>query len=120
MNLTKIGVKTISTTVVIQLLTTVTAYAGPALSFRFDYLGFNQSECMQRASRALIQTGLQAPSNLININNTPFLSGETSSITAIIDCSMANESGRVTVMVTHPSNVNTALDWAENLLNQMR
>ena len=123
MNLVKIGVKTISsisTVLAIQTITALSAYAGPALSFRFDYLGLNQSECMQRASNALIQTGLQAPQNLINLNNTPFLSGESSSITTIIDCSMANQTGRVTLMVTHTNNINTALNWANDLLDRMR
>ena len=122
MNLAKIGIKTISilsTAVAIQTVTALATYAGPALSYRFNYLGLNQSQCMQRASNALINTGLQAPNNLININNTAFLSGENSYITTIIDCSTANETGRVTVMVTHATSVNIALDWANNLLNRM-
>ncbi len=118
----KVGktISVISTTVAIHAITAMSAYGGPALSFRFDYLGLNQYKCLRRGADALIQTGLQTPNNLINLNNTAFVSGENSRVTAIIDCSVTNQTGRVTVMVTHDSNVNRALDWANNLLNRMR
>ncbi|GGA33764.1 hypothetical protein [Okeania sp. KiyG1] len=116
-------VKTISvasSTLSIYIATLAVAYAGPALSFRFDYLGLSQSQCLEKSANVLGQAQLPTPSNTINVNNTAFVSGENSEITAIIDCSEVSQSGRVTVMVSHPSSSTKALEWANYLLESLR
>ena len=116
-------IKTISvasSTLSIYIATLAVAYAGPALSFRADYLGLSQSQCLQKSVNVLVQAQLPIPTNTINVNNTPFVSGESSEITAIIDCSEASKSGRVTVMVSHPSSSTKALEWANYLLDSLR
>jgi hypothetical protein len=126
MNYTKIAsrvVKTISvasTTLFMYSATITEAHAGPAVSFMYDYLGLNQSECLQRSGYILGLSQLQSPSNATNVNQAPIAMGENSEITAIIDCSDATNEGRVTVMVGHSSSADLALDWAKTLLESMR
>jgi hypothetical protein len=126
MNYTKIAsrvVKTISvasSTLFMYSVTIADAYAGPAVSFMYDYLYLNQSECLQTGAYILGQSQLQSPSNATNINEVPIVMGENSEITVIIDCSEAAHEGRVTVMVGHSSNADIALDWAKTLLESMK
>jgi hypothetical protein len=126
MNYTKIAsrvVKTISvasTSLFMYSATITDAHAGPAVSFMYDYLGLNHSECLQRSAYVLVESQLQSPSNGTNINQAPIVMGENSEITAIIDCSEVANEGRVTVMVGHSSNADIALDWAKTLLESMR
>ena len=116
-------VKTISisfNTVSIYITTLAVAYAGPSLSFRYDSLNLSLSECLEKGTNVLLKAQLLTPSNTINVNNTPFIIGENSEITTIIDCSEASKSGRVTVMVSHASSATKALEWANFLLKSLR
>ena len=88
----------------VQAVTTLGAFAGPALFYRYNSIRLNQRECTQRATIALQREGLNVREPDVRINNTPFVFGDSDDYSAIIDCSQfqpryrANH--RVTVMVS--------------------
>lgn len=87
-----------------QAVSTLSAFAGPALFYRYSLVQLNQRGCMQRATLALKREGLNVREPEVRINNTPFIFGDNQDYSAIIDCSQfarnyrANK--RVTVMVS--------------------
>lgn len=101
-----------------QLLASTVAVAGPALYFMYDYISFPQGKCMSRAMVVLREAGLSIPEDTKRLGNAQFSIGENSEYTAIIDCSEVSEhGGRVTVMVTTPSNLSEARRLSERLLS---
>ena len=113
-----LAIATVAT--VFQTITTLSAQAGPVLSFRANYGRINGEQCIQRGVAALRSEGFPISTDAININNTSFVGGETQSTSAIVDCSEVPRSGRVTIMVSALSNDrNSALDLAERLLSKV-
>lgn len=93
--------------------------SAPALFFRYAHLNLSQADCEARAAAVLNAHQLPTPNRVINLNNTPFVMGQSSDTSVIIDCSMADATGRVTVMVAHPCGEAIGLEWARTLLEEM-
>ncbi|NJN38459.1 MAG: hypothetical protein HC790_06510 [Acaryochloridaceae cyanobacterium CSU_3_4] len=88
----------------VQAASTLGAFAGPALFYRYNIAQLNQWECMQRAATALSEEGLTVREPDVRLNNTPFIFADNEEYAAIIDCSQFQNSyranNRVTVMVS--------------------
>ena len=88
----------------VQAVSTLGAFAGPALFYRYSSVRLNQWECMRKAAVSLRREGLEVREPEVRLNSTPFVFGDSSKYSAIIDCSQfakgyrANK--RVTVMVS--------------------
>ncbi|WP_309729792.1 hypothetical protein [Chamaesiphon sp. OTE_75_metabat_556] len=95
------------------------AKAGPAISFVYASVPFTQEQCMSRGISVLKKEGLLRPDNTLNLNETAFVNGENDDVTAIVDCSAVKISKRVTVMVTHATDLGIAFERAKIILNKI-
>jgi hypothetical protein len=100
-------------------LLSTAAYAGPALSFRYQKVNYNQKTCLSKGISVLRAEGLLTPEQLERIGDAQFVSGESSNSTAIIDCSqVSRKGGRLTVMTANP-NFQEAGELSARLLKKL-
>lgn len=92
--------------------------AGPGLYHYYDHLNLDTTGCVSSGYRALENRSLQIPSNATVTGDASFAIGENASVTVIIDCSEASQTGRITVMAS--SNDPTIADsYAQDILRDI-
>ena len=96
------------------------AQAGPGLTFLHHDFEMSEADCITTGVDLLLAQGLQLPNTLLRLNQSPVVGGENNDFTAAIDCSMAENTGRIQVIVSHLSSSKQAFELANTLLNQLQ
>ena len=103
-----------------QLITWAQAQAGPGLAFLYDDVEITEVQCVNVGTGSLLSHDLQLPNHVLRINQSSIVGGENAEFTAVIDCSLIEELGRVQVTVSHINDSRKALELVTILLKDFQ